>query len=108
MSFQERKVRLAILEEEKIELTCRLHMVSNVVSDKEEYYEDLLGKWKTDLDKTIQNEANGRVKREMKWWEQKRIEKLKARWEEELSVKHVDKLMQTVRLDPVEVSPVGI
>lgn len=46
-------------------------------------------------------EATGwEVKREMKKWEKRRLEELK--------VKQVDKLVQTVRPTKVEVSPVGV
>ena len=33
-TFQEREKKLLALEEEKVELTCRLRMVSDAVSDK--------------------------------------------------------------------------
>ena len=66
-SFQETEERLTMLEEQKVELTCRLHSVSDTVFDKEAYYEDILEKWKAGIDKTIEDEASGRVKREMEW-----------------------------------------
>ena len=96
------------MEKEKVELTYRLHAVSNTVTDKEEYYEDLLRKWKAGVDKTIDDKARGRVKRELENWEVKQVAELKAKRVEELRVRHVDKLMQTVWLDPVEVSLVGV
>ena len=42
--FQEREKRLAALEEEKVELTCRLCAIGDAVSKKEGYYEYLLAK----------------------------------------------------------------
>ena len=56
-SFQKTEKRLPALEEEKVELTCRLRTVSDAVSDKEEYYEDLFTKWKEGVDKAVEEAA---------------------------------------------------
>ena len=57
VAFQEREKKMDELEEEKVELTCRLRTVSDVVSDKEQYCEDLLAKWKEGVDKTVEEAA---------------------------------------------------
>ena len=51
--MQKREEKLAVSQEEKMDLACRLSTVIEVVSDKEEYYKDLLLKWKEGVDKTI-------------------------------------------------------
>ena len=58
--LQERETKLTALEEEKLQLTCRLYAVSDAVTDKEEYYQGLLKKRKAGVDKTIEDAASGR------------------------------------------------
>ena len=65
-SFQEREKWLAELEEEKVELTCRLRTVSDVVSDKEKKYKNLLTMWKEGMNKIVKEAAGWKMKREMK------------------------------------------
>lgn len=64
-SLQEREKKLTTLEEEKVKLACKLLAVSDEVSAKEEYYEDLLMKWKEGVDKTVEEAARWRLTREM-------------------------------------------
>ena len=52
-AFQERKKTITAFKEEQVELMCRLCAVSDVVSDKKKYYENLLAKWNVGADKTI-------------------------------------------------------
>ena len=47
-------------------MTCGLCAVSDIVSDKEEYYKNLLGNWQSSVDKTIEYTASRRVKKEIK------------------------------------------
>ena len=53
-SFQGRETKLATLKKEKLELACRLYTLSDVVSMKEKYYENLLTKWKEGVDKSVE------------------------------------------------------
>ena len=60
------------------------------------------------VDKTIEDATSGRVKREIYQEEKQWMEELRARWEEYLRIKDVDKLIQIEQLYPVQVSPVGV
>ena len=99
-SFQEREKLLAAVEEENMELTCRLRTISQAVSDKEEFYEYLLTKYKVQWEELTEKNVVKGVEREMERWEKKQLE--------ELRVKQVNKVVQTVQPVLVEVSPVGV
>ena len=72
----------------KVELTCRLRSVSDMLSDKKEYYMDLFTKWKESVEKMVDEAASWKMKSEM--------EKSEKKWFEELKVKQVNKFIQTV------------
>ena len=83
-----------------MELTYRLRTVSQAVSDKEEFYEDLLTKYKVQWEELMERNVVKGVEWEMERWEKKRPA--------ELRVMQVDKVVQTVRPVLVKVSPVGV
>ena len=75
-SFQERERKLATLEEENTELTCRLRTISQAVSNREEFYKDLLAKYKVQWEELTEKNVVKGVEREMERWEKKRLEEL--------------------------------
>ena len=100
VSFCEREKRLSVLEEDKVQLTCGLCMVSVAVFVKVMYYENLFLNQKAGMDKTVEDTAGQKVKREIDKQEKKQIKELK--------IKQVDKLIQTVELVPLKVSLISV
>ena len=84
-SFRERKEKLAAVKEEQVALGYSLRAISDAVSEKWEYYKDLLKKWRDGVDNSVCEAAGWKEKRAMEKWEEKRVEKMR--------VKQVDKLI---------------
>ena len=62
-----------------MELTCRLCIVSQAVSDKEEFYEYLLTKYKVQWEELREKNVVKGLEREMEKWEKKRLEELRVK-----------------------------